>query len=154
MTSLYSIIFGDGAEMERGAVFLTVLEVPVEERFRFVGRFRDVWAEKQPDGPPRFALYTRNGGPNREDQAEAITMMQAHPLYLFDRDDIKDPTYATFYFQVPEKVDDPDLGPQWPEFRTRLISAATDPIDMDEMWEQAVVQVATEVLNTVTELER
>lgn len=70
-----------------------------------VGRFRDAWVEKDSDGKtPIFAVYTRNGGGNREDQAEAITRMQEHPLYLRDADDEFDYTYATFYFRTPEGI--------------------------------------------------
>lgn len=44
----------------------------------------------------------RTGGGNREDYPNAA--LTTHPLYLRDVDDDYDPTYAHYYFRIPEVV--------------------------------------------------
>lgn len=198
--SLYGLLTGSG---QAGTGLVAALGF---ESLQNVGRYRDAWIEKGPDGKPRIALYTRNGGGNREcsceydpdwgneeckheafkaeedevvevptpltpdgrhdnaalqlpspegyrygrcfsgDKVTAYTgkkitvtryrclnpssidcsctgctqcfRLPAHPLYLFDRDDDFDCTYATTYFRLPEGlqkaldealVDNPEL---------------------------------------------
>lgn len=57
------------------------------------GRFRNVFVA---DG--KIAVYTRNGGGNREDYMPDFS---EHPNYLYDEDDDFDCTYATIYFSFP-----------------------------------------------------
>ena len=108
--SLYDIVFGDPGRPQRGAALLAVLGSPD------VGRFRDALVEKDADGNPVIAIYTRNGGGNREHYDPdteagphcsctgciAEHQLPAHPLYLVDVDDGFDSTYATFYFKPPD----------------------------------------------------
>lgn len=137
--SLYEIAVADGHQRERGAVLLTILGHPV------VARFRDAWVEKGDDGPV-IAVYTRQGGGNREcfcneggDRAHVPEQcyaacneaLAAHPLYLRDADDSFDATYATFYFRPPD------------EFRDALAEAAVEPVDMSERWQAAIDRVAS-----------
>lgn len=132
--SLYELAVADGNQRERGAVLLGMLGGPV------VARFRDAWVEKSDDGPV-IAIYTRQGGGNRECfcgsepgrqhvpgqcYAACNEALAAHPLYLRDADDDFDRTYATFYFRAPE------------EWREVLEGAAVDPVNMSERW-QAVI---------------
>lgn len=56
-----------------------------------------------PEVRPIYVQSTRNGGGNREDYEDEITSMQAHPDFICDHDDSGDPTYATFYFEVPDR---------------------------------------------------
>ena len=72
------------------------------------------------DGPVRddemlaLQVHTRNGGGNREcycgrDRhdddclAPVIDALQSHPLHLHDEDDDFDPTYADFWFRIPDE---------------------------------------------------
>jgi hypothetical protein len=117
--SMYEMVFGtDGRG--RAEVLLPLLGNPD------VGRFRDCWIEKAPDGDPVIAVYTRNGGGNRPDYADVITALQQHELYLRDTDDDFDSTYATFYFRTPAK------------YRDMFRQVAGDPVDMDERWAVAI----------------
>lgn len=128
MGGLYNVVASDGHEFERGSVLLAVLGNPD------VGRFRDAWVEKSDDGPV-VAIYTRNGGGNREcwcDKGDHATYgactaikgeaLTHHPLYLRDADDEFDRTYATYYFRVPE------------QYREALAAVASEPINMSEHW--------------------
>lgn len=102
-------------------------------------RIRDAWVERQPDGPPVMALYTRNGGGNRdhdhtdgEDHCLGCRGDKAteHPRYLRDADDEFDSTYRTYWFAFP-----PDL-PR--DHQDALNEVAEDPKDMSQLWMQAI----------------
>uniref|UniRef100_A0AAU7J7Y6 Tail assembly chaperone n=2 Tax=unclassified bacterial viruses TaxID=12333 RepID=A0AAU7J7Y6_9VIRU len=114
-----------------------------------VGRYRDVWMEKDESDLDSLvlAIYTRNGGGNREDQADAIEYMQAHPRFISDADDTFDNTYATFRFRV--RIEDLDLDtlsdlvpPEQMLSREAtwagLNLASVDPMDTDARWRQAI----------------
>ena len=134
--ALYDIAVGDGHQQERGALLLRILGGPT------VARFRDAWVEKG-DGGPVIAIYTRQGGGNREcccgdmDRehvpgqcyAACNEALAAHPLYLRDADDGFDSTYATFYFRAPD------------EFREALAGIATAPVDTDKRWQEAIDRI-------------
>lgn len=120
MSGLYSQLMGDGREVERGKTALMVLGV------MSFGRFRDAWVERGQDGKPVFAIYTRNGGGNRENWAETIGAMQANEHYLRDADDTFDSTYATFYFRVPV------------EWHEALAQVMIEPVDMSAKWLAAI----------------
>ena len=120
---LYDVVLGDGHQGERGAVLLAMLGNPG------VGRFRDAWVEKGDDGEPVIAVYTRIGGPNREDYAAVIDALAAHPQYIRDADDSFDATYATFWFRVPALA------------RDALARVAVEPVDMSARWREAIARV-------------
>lgn len=135
--SMYELAVADGNQHERGAVLLGMLGGPV------VARFRDPEPEKSADGPV-IAVYTRQGGGNREcycgsepdrahvpDQCYAACneALAAHPLYLRDADDAFDRTYCTFYFRAPE---------QWREV---LAEAAVEPVNMSGRWQEAINRI-------------
>ncbi len=136
---LYDIVMGDGGQGERGAVLLSVLGAP------YVARYRDAWVEKGEDGEPVIAVYTRQGGGNREcycddDPCSCLSpasnaALAAHPAYIRDADDDFDATYATFYFSVPD-----DAGQ---DVRDLLAAAAGDPVDMSERWRLAIERVGS-----------
>lgn len=138
---LYDIALGDGNQVMRASLLLPVLGNPT------VARYRDCWVEKSPDGPV-IAVYTRQGGGNRECFCESRNtvvvaeqhvpatcyaacneVLAAHPLYLSDADDDFDSTYATFYFRVPD------------EYREVLAPAAVDPVNMSERWQAAIARI-------------
>jgi hypothetical protein len=137
--SLYEIAIADGNQCERGSALLSMIGFPA------VARFRDAWVEKGEDGPV-IAVYTRQGGGNREcfcdgDAARHLPSscyaacneaLAAHPLYLRDADDDFDATYATFYFRAPE------------QFRELLAGAAVDPVNMSEVWQDAIARIGSE----------
>lgn len=92
-------------------------------------RFRDAWVERDEQGAPRLAIYTRLGGGNRDDCEDTIDSITEHPLYLHDADDSFDCTYATFYFRVPDEhlqeVDD-------------ALPKDVGPVDTDARWQQLI----------------
>lgn len=122
--SMYSLAVGDGHQNDRGAILIAALGNPD------VGRFRDAWVEKGEDGEPVIAIYTRNGGGNREGYAGVIADLQDHPMYLRDADDDFDSTYATFYFRTPDHLRD--------SFR----EIAGDPVNMSDVWQKAIDALA------------
>jgi hypothetical protein len=90
MGGMYNALFG----MNQAVPYLLdILKLTPEE----TGRLRDAYVK---DG--HIILYTRNGGGNREWQAEAITRMRNHPNYIKDWDWDFDSTYANFEFSVPD----------------------------------------------------
>src|SRR3990167_2492115 len=102
---MYTMLFG------QNPVARELLEV-LGLRPSDVGRFRDAVLLED-----CIAVYTRNGGGNREHYENAngtdagegcpctgciITFhLPKHPLYLRDQDDSFDNTYATVYFKFP-----------------------------------------------------
>lgn len=125
--SLYDLIAADGGQHTRGDVLLAALGNPDP------GRFRDAWVERDDDGEPIIAVYTRNGGGNREcycddeDEPGSCTgcrgeAFATHPLHLRNVDDDFDCTYATYYFSVP------------PEHRDELAALAQDHVDTSARW--------------------
>jgi hypothetical protein len=65
-----------------------------------VARFRDAWLS---DDGKTCTILTRTGGGNREDYMDWIRSAQNHPLYISDKDDDFDSTYAEFNFKIPEQ---------------------------------------------------
>lgn len=138
MGGFYNAVFGKNPV---SSLLLEVLGNPE------VGRFRDAWVESV-DDELRIAIYTRNGGGNRVCWNESIDTdvsdsetcdcvgclmryrIHKHPLYLFDRDDEFDCTYATIYYRVPEEYED------------ILRPLATDgAVDMDSIWQAFIERV-------------
>lgn len=119
------------------------LEAAVKNAIGNVGRYRSAWIEKGKDGTPVLAVYTRNGGGNREHYDDAtepgpecectgciIThKLPAHALYIGDRDDDFDRTYCTVYFRLPpvmeQALDQHD--PKWRE-------SVQDAVNMSDEW--------------------
>lgn len=109
--TMYNLLHGENPDndMLLAAVGLTAGQV---------GRFRNAWITEQGE----IAIYTRNGGGNRECwreyDAEPLDIpcdcpgciisyrLPAHPLYLRDADDEFDSTYATIYFRAPDSIPD------------------------------------------------
>lgn len=110
--SMYNMVHGANPAL---GLVLALLNKPPS----YFGRLRDAWVEGQEDGSCVLAVYTRNGGGNREhysDTAEegpdcdctgciASYRLPADPLYISDSDDGYDCTYATFRFRVPEDAE-------------------------------------------------
>ena len=135
MSDMYSMVFGP-----RGDVLYVVARAILGEDTD-IGRYRDMWFEKNPADPAGtsciLAVYTRNGGGNREDQAGPIKAMQTHPAYVEDADDSFDSTYATFRFVFTfEELEavEPGLGDA---ARENLV----DRVDMSEKWQAAIAQM-------------
>ena len=91
MSGLYSMVFGQNGSSD---AILATLRL---SRGDF-GRFRDVFVANG-----EIAVYTRNGGGNREDYQVVFDEMEKHPCYLRNKDDDFDCTYATIYFKFPEQ---------------------------------------------------
>lgn len=136
--SMYDLVAGDGNQRSRGQILIALLGDPD------VGRYRDAWVEKSPEtGDPIIAIYTRNGGGNRECYCDDYDLthpadgclaqvnadLTAHPLYIRDEDDSFDCTYATFYFRAPE------------EHRETLAGVAGDPVDTGERWARIIAAI-------------
>ena len=120
---MYNMIFGRNPN---GPAILRTLDLTPED----CGRFRDCFVANG-----EIAVYTRNGGGNREYQEEAIELLQEHPNYLRDEDDDFDYTYATFYFSLPnewrEELGDLDSGVfdpsrRWLDMLAKLKEATDD----------------------------
>lgn len=138
---LYDIVMGDGRQRERGALLLQILGGPA------VARFRDAWVEKGADGEPVIAIYTRQGGGNRqcycgENDREHVPAqcyaacneeLARHPLYVRDADDDFDSTYATFWFRLP--------GTLHADVRQALTEIACEPVNMSQRWQAAIDRV-------------
>lgn len=139
--SLYEIMFGDG---KRGWPLLSALGF---EKVTDVGRYRTAWLERDAVSPVgddgivncRIAVYTRNGGGNREEYAQVFATLATHPCYLFDIDDEFDATYATIYFSMPEVLVD-QLDTLTPEWRDRL----QDAVDTSARWKKAIAALETD----------
>lgn len=69
--------------------------------YKKIDRFRDLELVKVGE-EYRLRLLTRTGGNNRQDSEESIKALQAHPLYIEDRDVEYDSTYAEFDFKLPD----------------------------------------------------
>lgn len=89
--SLYNMLFGTNALAD---VLLAVIELDRGA----IPRFRDCSLNE--DGT-RVVVFTRTGGGNREAYEEENETLARHPLYLADRDDDFDSTYAYFDFSIP-----------------------------------------------------
>jgi hypothetical protein len=135
MSGLYNIVLGDGLEHTRGAILRKILGDPE------IGRFRDAWVERSPEtGDPIIAIYTRNGGGNREhydcDEGSCtgcvMEKITGCEFYIRDVDDSFDSTYATIYFRAPEP------------FEMMLREAAGDPVNTDERWKAAIALLGGE----------
>jgi len=128
MMSMYAMVFGPSLTAPIVRLLLG------EERWDSIGRKRDAWVEKTSEGRLRLHVYARNGGNNRSDYMPDWTTDE---LYLFDRDDSFDETYASTYFKVPDN---------WREILTaagapaefELEKAAVDPIVTEDRWRQVL----------------
>jgi hypothetical protein len=122
---LYNLLF-PGA-LDRGAALLPVIGINPEAAAAF--RFRDCWPER--DGTDRFRIhvYTRIGGGNRPEYAEAIKTLRALPTYERDADDGYDTTYASFWFRVPD------------QFAAPVARIAVDPIDTAQRWRDVTEKI-------------
>jgi len=139
--SMYQMVFADG---EKGLPLLVSLGF---KSVGEVGRYRSSWIEKGDDGKPRIAIYTRNGGMNREhwdDEKEAgpdcnctgcvgTYTLPKHPNYIYNSDDDFDSTYATFYFSIPDNLKQL-LDKECPDWEKGL----QDKVDMSERWQKAI----------------
>lgn len=98
---MYNMIFGQNA---LAPALLEILALTKAD----IGRFRDAFVSNG-----QIAIYTRLGGGNRECYCkegiehdcytENIQLLQNHSLYVSDKDDDFDNTYATFWFRIPEE---------------------------------------------------
>lgn len=135
--SLYNMIFGS---QPVAGLALALLDLTPKA----VGRFRDAWFERI-DGDVCVAVYTRNGGGNRDCWEEGnddctctgcttTRILPAHPLYISDQDDDFDCTYATFYFRLPSEPPKSLVG------LLQMVKSGVkqDPIDTSERWQKAL----------------
>ena len=149
--ALYDLAVGDGNQRERGAILLTLLGNPD------VARYRAAWVEKSEAGPV-IAIYTRQGGGNRECYcadygrehpdpscyAACNEALAKHPLYLRDQDDGFDATYATFYFRAPAELPasvPADLREVMAAALEALPGIAVEPVDTDQRWQDAIARI-------------
>lgn len=91
MSGLYNLVFGENRAAD---AILATLGLTRED----CGRFRDCFVAQG-----EIAVYTRNGGGNREEYQNTIDELAKHPCYLRDEDDDFDCTYATIYFRFPDE---------------------------------------------------
>jgi hypothetical protein len=134
---LYNIVFKTSAH---APLVLAILGRPPSA----FGRFRDAWIEKDEAGVVRLAVYTRNGGGNREDNMPSF---EDDPHYLFDRDDDFDSTYATIYFKPPVELP-AELRESLPAdlkapgaWEAKLVEIAQPVVDMSARWKEAIASL-------------
>lgn len=131
---MYDWVLGDGNQGNRGTALLGLLGNPDP------GRYRDAWVEKDEGGRPIIAVYTRNGGGNREhDGCEENACVgcrgeafAAHELHIRNVDDEFDSTYATYYFEFP------DDGA-----RETFAEVAVEHVDTSARWHEAIEALGT-----------
>ncbi len=92
---MYHVIFDPNPQ---ASMLFALLDLHPQD----IGRYRDIYISRI-DGKSFINIFTRNGGPNREHQQQALDVLQGHPQFLTDWDDGFDPTYAVFTFMVEEK---------------------------------------------------
>jgi hypothetical protein len=113
--SMYNLVFGMNPASN---VILATLGLNQAD----TGRFRDCFVTNG-----EIAIYTRNGGGNRESYQPIIDELAKHPCYLRDEDDDFDSTYATFYFRFPDEYAE----------ELKLIDAG-EKFDPDARWLDAI----------------
>ena len=91
--SMYNMIHGQNP---LSVIYLKMLGLSPDD----VGRFRDCYLNGD-----EIAVYTRNGGGNRESYEEVFAELEEHENYLRDEDDEFDCTYATIYFSIPAQYE-------------------------------------------------
>jgi hypothetical protein len=114
----------------RAAVLLPIIGINPQAASLF--RFRDVWLENH-DGQVLFRIYTRMGGGNRGDYAEAIAKLRGNPLFMKDEDCKFDSTYASFWFRLPPNAPD--------EVIDMLREGVPPPVDTVKMWEAIIARI-------------
>ena len=113
--SMYNLVFGQNPVSD---AILATLGLTRGD----VGRFRDCFVANG-----EIAIYTRNGGGNREEYQSIIDELAKHPCYLRDEDDDFDHTYATIYFKFPD---------EYAEQLRKLDSG--EKFDPDKRWLEAI----------------
>lgn len=95
--ALYNILYGRPTENKTKFVDLLFnWNISVDD----FPRFRNVEIEVD---RPIVSVYTRIGGGNREYYQEEIEKLEKLEGYSYDEDDDYDCTYATFYYNIPER---------------------------------------------------
>lgn len=125
---LYNMLVPGG--FERAALLLPVIGLNPDAGDAI--RLRDAWVEKDGTGKLFIHVYTRIGGGNRTDYAAAIEALRNHPSYTRDADGTVDPTYASFWFAVPEDAS------------AVLGDIAVDPVDTDQFWTDMLAALAAQ----------
>ena len=127
--SMYNVVFGFHPHLPLVGILLGREKIVGD----YFGRIRDAWIERWPDGSLRIHVYTRNGGGNR---AEHMPDLSGDPLFIEDRDDSFDNTYASIYLKLPDgweqKIKDAGAPDDF-----SLQDAAWEPIDTGERWRRA-----------------
>lgn len=150
--SMFNVVFGDQSNRMALAGLVGFKEEPL--------RFRSAWVETDGD-MLRIAIYTRMGGGNRaEDQSEPgddfhdwylwWESVPKMPLYLFDKDDDFDCTYATLYFRAPTPAEMVDMAKEVGQeismdtaegIFNELLRLAGEPVDTSKMWLDAIEKI-------------
>ena len=118
--SMYNLMFGSNPYK---TIILGVLGLNEFD----CGRFRDVFVANG-----EIAIYTRNGGGNRDDYQHVFDTLAAHPNYLRNEDDSYDSTYATIYFSIPE------------QFRGVLSALDSGEFKPEDRWMDKISSLANE----------
>lgn len=150
MSGLYNVVFGENPYSEPLNELLLISHMMVDPDLEKravlasswkIPRWRDTWAERHGDAL-LIRAYTRVGGHHRPDYEDEIGVLQDHPWYDHDVDDVFDSTYASFYFRVPlpgtwEPFDqeEPKIGKTVWE---AVMPWAIEPVDMSAKWQGAL----------------
>lgn len=96
--SMYNMLFGVNPFSK---VYLALVGLDIDR----VGRFRDCFIRRSGE-ELQILVWTRNGGPNRDEYEEVTDALRKNPNYVEDYDDTFDSTYAGYVFKVPDDVKD------------------------------------------------
>lgn len=129
MGGMYNMILGDGGEVTRSGLLLSVIGASED-----VLRIRDAWVENGSDGEPVIAIYTRQGGGNRECYCADYEREHPHPSCNAASNERL--TANQFYLR---DADDEFDSRAPPEYREALSEIMQDPVDMSNRWRQAII---------------
>lgn len=139
---MFEMMFPDSARHARTQFILSLLE---DTEQYAIGRLRDAWLEPGDDDKPVIAVYTRNGGGNRQHSDPehpkctgcVMEKIVNHPLYLRDADDEFDTTYATIWFKMPEWLAEEILA----VLSARPGLVEPERVDMSKKWREAIANL-------------
>lgn len=125
----YELLFPDATGIREDTIAgaLRALQVP-QNGIRV--RARDAWVEVtagEGDGVLMLRLLTQLGGANRAAYADSIEHLRAIPEYLGDSDETFNPSYASFWFRLPDTISvevRAEMAVQAPPMRELAVEAA------------------------------
>ena len=130
MSGLYNMLFG----IHPWAVPLIMMLFDDQKAHKRIPRFRDCLPMKREGEDWRIEVLTRTCGDNRTEYEEASQWLRDHPLFVKEKDEPYDDTYAHFVFSVP----DTDDGKAMVRIITEELGEDFVTPTFQERWERAI----------------